>query len=56
MNWRWPAKQTNYWQPWYTIIWRCLWAPIIFVGLGFLLLGVAISFGPREARNVFDQL
>ncbi len=48
---RWPAKTGNDLAPWYWIIWRMLWANVIYLGLAIAWLGTFCSWGYREARR-----
>lgn len=46
---KWPHTPANCIAPWYILIWRALWFPIIYVGLGFTFVSLALCFGVTVA-------
>lgn len=47
----WPRRHGNNLAPWFLIVWRALWMPIIFGGLAIAWLGVLCAFGYHKARH-----
>ncbi len=37
--------------PWYVILWRLLFLPILYLGLIITFIGLLLIFGKREAKE-----
>ena len=49
INWKWPAKPGGNWLPGYIIVWRLVWAPVVWLGAGITFVGLAMSRGLEYA-------
>jgi len=47
----WPKKPWNCLVPWYAVVWRLLWLPVLFPALWFSWLAIAIAYGPGKAMQ-----
>lgn len=47
----WPHTDTNGKAPWYLVLWRILWFPVIYLGWVISYLGIAIAFGLSIANR-----
>lgn len=56
MNWNWPATKNNDLCPWYTIIRRCIFAPMAYLGLGLTWLAAAGGWGVKEANEFWRRV
>lgn len=45
INFRWPDNGINDWVPWYTILWRLPFIPIIYIGLAISFVGITFAKG-----------
>lgn len=45
MNWKWPAKRGNNYEPWYKILWRSIWVAPMFVSLFIFIFFLACCYG-----------
>ena len=52
---RWPARPGNDLFPWYVIIWRVLWAPVLYGGLALAWVAVLATHGRRRARKFWRE-
>jgi hypothetical protein len=46
---RWPAKNDNDLVPWFVILWRSLWAPLVYGGMAIAWVGWLMVYGYAEA-------
>lgn len=47
----WPHTDANGLAPWYLIVWRALWFPVIYLGWGISYIGIAAGFGLTAANS-----
>ena len=45
----WPKTKTNGFVPWYVMLWRLVFMPLIYGGLALAWVGVAMANGPKQA-------
>jgi len=55
MRFDWPRTATNDYIPWWTIIWRLCWWPLLIVGVALLTVGIFMMYGPYDAANTWRQ-
>lgn len=55
INWKYPKTQTNNWLPWYVILKRLLFSPIIFFGLIIIYFGLFCSYGKKRADKFWTE-
>ncbi len=49
MNWKWPHTPENSFSPWYQILRRLAFMPLLLVGTGIRFVGVLGAYGLEEA-------
>lgn len=54
--WRWPESRITGRAPWFVIMWRALWWLPMVASVMLSTLIVAIAFGPRSAKRMWDNL
>jgi len=59
--WKWPANKyktgsTTYYVPWYAVLRRILFSPIIFVGVLIITLGAFLMYGIDEAWGFLNRV
>lgn len=48
-GWHWPRKPENSYSPWYYILWKGIWAPVIYCGVSLIYLGLLMTLGKNDA-------
>jgi hypothetical protein len=57
MNWKWPATKANDMSPWYAIVRRLVFLPLVLVGVGIAAFGCLCAWGKKDAhRFIMDTL
>ena len=53
LNIHWPAEPSGFsvYSPWYVILWRVLWSPVLFTGFALMFLGIFGAFGLERAMD-----
>ncbi|MCK5609769.1 hypothetical protein KAR91_48305 [Candidatus Pacearchaeota archaeon] len=47
--WHWPSKPENSYSPWYFILWKLIWWPVIYGGISLTYIGLLMTLGKNEA-------
>lgn len=56
MNWRWPAKHENHYNPWYVIGWRLVWIGPVMLSRACLTVLVGVShMSIRVAKRMWEE-
>ena len=51
----WPSTPNNDLVPWYQIVWRIIFLPLIYVGIVIAFVGVLLAYGYKDASNFWDK-
>ena len=51
----WPKTKTNGYVPWYVMLWRLVFMPLIYGGLALAWVGVAMANGPKQACRFWNN-
>lgn len=46
---RWPNNRHHSYVPWWVVIWRLIFAPIMFLGMGLAFVAIIPMYGWRRA-------
>lgn len=55
INWRWPAKRGNNYNPWYVIGWRMLWVIPVFIARCLFVGLITLMHGPRTGQRTWED-
>ena len=57
INLRWPEdlNSNDPWNPWFVILWRLFWSPLIYGGKYLTFLGILAASGLQQAKDFLEN-
>lgn len=54
--WRWPETINPAYSPWFVVLWRCAWWPLLSISVALAVTATWLMYGPRSARDFWGNL